>query len=153
MNDSMATKHLNTDLPNSLPGPRYPMSSAFWMSTSVNHNVAFWRPGRRGCGGGYARESAESRPWPMGKCRFLLSRPNKWAWLPTVSLLLDVLRGGAWQPGAHLFLILRGQASTSPPHHVYLHHGPDSPQPALRLATCGCPLYHLPEEGRQQSLS
>lgn len=64
----------------------------------------------------------------MGKCGFLLSRSNKWAWLPTVTLLLNVLRRGAWQPGTHLFLILRGQASTSPPHHVYLHHCPDSPQ-------------------------
>lgn len=35
---------------------------------------------------------------------------------------------GVEQPGAYLFLILRGQASTSPLHHVYLHQCPDGPQ-------------------------
>lgn len=40
MNDSMATKHLCADLPNSLPGPRHPMSLAFQMSTSIHHTVA-----------------------------------------------------------------------------------------------------------------
>lgn len=33
MNNSMATKHLSTDLPNSLPGPRYLMFLASLMSS------------------------------------------------------------------------------------------------------------------------
>lgn len=91
----------------------------------------------------------------MGKCGFLLPRPNKWAWLPTVTLL-SVLRGGAWQPGAHWFLILRGQASTSPPRHVCLHYCPDVPQACAEACYLQVPalcLYHLPWDGRQQSRS
>lgn len=36
----------------------------------------YQRPGRRGCSG-HAQESAESRPWPMGKCGSLFCKAKQ----------------------------------------------------------------------------
>lgn len=140
------TKHLSADLPNSLPGTRYPASLVFRKSTSILHTAAS-RDQAEGAAVATLRSQLRADHGLWGSVDPYSARLNKWAWLPTVTLLLNVLRGGARQPGP---LVPHPQGSGK-----YKPSCPDAPQACLEACYLWVTSVFIIclRGGRQQSLS